>query len=149
VNVASQCLVNVNRKGWFWYDTPKASRRTSLDEKEFDSLMQSRSFEGKDAIQVDVQLRRSITLAIALWGRTLDDLQRRILAPSPEIPSGFDLADFRELQLRVQAISASFSEPQFVSLFSSQTIFVGAQRFTAWEARCEIVRRAIEYLEKH
>jgi hypothetical protein len=70
-----------------------------MDEQEFDSLMQSRPFERKDAIQVDVQLRRCITLAIALRGRTLDDLQRRLLAPSPEIPSGFDLADFRDLQI--------------------------------------------------
>jgi hypothetical protein len=112
-------------------------------------MMQSRPFERKDAIQVDVQLRRCITLAIALRGRTLDDLQRRLLAPSPEIPSGFDLADFRELQRRAQAISAGFSESQFVLLLSSQAIFVGAQRFTEWEARCEIVRRAIEYLENH
>jgi hypothetical protein len=35
-----------------------------------------------------------------------------------------------------------------MSPFASPDIFVGAQRFTAWEARCEIIRRAIEYLEK-
>jgi hypothetical protein len=94
-----------------------------------------------------------MTLGIALWGRTPEDLQRQLLAPSPEIPSGFDLADFRELQRSAHEISARLSDPRFRWLshlaFSSHTFFVGNQRFTAWEARCEIVRRAIEYLEKH
>lgn len=124
-----------------------------MDEQEFDSLMQARPFGRDDAMRADLQLRRGVTLAIALWGRTPDDLQRQLLAPSPEIPSGFDLTDLRELQRRAEKISAGMSEPQYAWLsrlaFSSQTIFVGAQRFTAWEARCEIVRRAIEYLENH
>jgi hypothetical protein len=124
-----------------------------MDEQEFDSLMQSRPFGRDDAMRADLQLRRGVTLAIALWGRTPDDLQRQLLAPSPEIPSGFDLTDLRELQRRAEKISAGMSDPRYEWLsrlaFSSQTIFVGAQRFTAWEARCEIVRRAIEYLENH
>jgi hypothetical protein len=53
-----------------------------MDEEEFDSLMQSRPFGRKDAIRADVQLRRRMTLAIALWGRTLDHPQRQLLAPS-------------------------------------------------------------------
>jgi len=103
----------------------------------------------------DVQLRRGMTLGIALWGSTLDDLRRQLLAPSPEIPPGFELADFRELERSAQEILAGLSDPRFASLsqshlaFSSHTIVVGIQRFTAWEARCEIVRRAIDYLEKH
>jgi hypothetical protein len=126
-----------------------------MEEEEFDSLMQSQPFGRKDAMRADVQLRRRRALGIALWGRTLDDLQRQLLAPSPEIPSGFELANFRELQRSAQEISAGLSDPRFASLsqshlaFSSQAIFVGTQPFTAREARCEIVRRAIEYLEKH
>lgn len=125
-----------------------------MDEEEFDSLTQSRPFGRQDAMRADVQLRRRMTLGISLWGRTLDDLHRQLLAPSPEIPSGFELADFRELQRSAQEISAGLGDPRFASLsqshlaFSSQTILVGIQRFTAWEARCEIVRRAIEYLER-
>jgi hypothetical protein len=61
-----------------------------MDEQEFDSLMQSRPFGRDDAMRADLQLRRGVTLAIALWGRTPDDLQRQLLAPSPQIPSGFD-----------------------------------------------------------
>ena len=124
-----------------------------MDEQEFDSLMQSRPFGRDDAMRADLQLRRGVTLAIALWGRTPDDLQRQLLAPSPEIPSGFDLTDLRELQRSAEKISAGMSDPRYAWLsrlaFSSQTIFVGARRFTTWEARCEIVRRAIEYLEHH
>lgn len=122
-----------------------------MGEEEFDSLLQSRPFGRDDAMRADLQLRRRVTLAMALWGRTPGDLQRQLLAPSPEIPSGFDLTDLRELQRSAEKISAGMGEPQYARLsrltFSSQTIFVGAQRFTAWEARCEIVRRAIEYLE--
>jgi len=127
-----------------------------MDEQEFDSLMQTRPFGRDEAMQADLQLRRGVTLAIALWGGTPDDLQRQLLAPSPEIPSGFDLTDLRELQRSAEKISArmsDLSDPRYAWLsrlaFSYQTIFVGAQRFTAWEARCEIVRRAIEYLENH
>ena len=126
-----------------------------MDEQEFDSLMGSRPFVREDAMRADVQLRRRVTLGIALLGKTLDDLQRQLIGPSPAIPPGFELADFRELQRSAHEISACLSDPRFASLshshlgFSSQTISVGIQRFTAWEARCEIVRRAIEYLEKH
>ena len=53
-----------------------------MDEEEFDSLMQSRAFGREDALRADVQLRRRMTLSIALWGRTLDDPHRQLLAPS-------------------------------------------------------------------
>jgi hypothetical protein len=86
-------------------------------------------------------------------GRTLDDLQRQLIAPFVEIPSGFNLANFRELQRSTQEISAGLSDPRFASLshlaFSSQIIFIGTQRFRAWEARWEIVRGGIEYLKNH
>jgi hypothetical protein len=124
-----------------------------MEEEQFDSLMPSRPFGREDAIRADVQLRRRMTLAIALWGRTLDDLQRQLIAPIPEIPPGFDLADFRELQRSTQEISAGLRDPRFASLghlaFSSQAVFIGTQRFTVWEARCEILQRAIAYFENH
>jgi hypothetical protein len=126
-----------------------------MEEEEFDALMQPRPFGSKDAMMADVQLRRSMTLGIALWGSTLDDLRRQLLAPSPEVPPGFELADFRELQRSALEISAGLRDPRFALLSqshlasSSHTIVLGIQHFTPWEARCEIVRRAIEYLEKH
>jgi hypothetical protein len=124
-----------------------------MDEEEFDSLMQSRPFGTGDALRADARLRRCTALGMALWGRTLEDLQRQLLAPFPEIPSGFDLAALRELQQSALEISACFSHPRskWLSRFSSfsPAISVGTQSFTVWEARCEIVRRAIEYLERH
>src|SRR5215470_17500165 len=117
----------------------------SMDEEEFDSWLQSRPFTREDVTTEEARWRRSTTLALALWGRTPGDLQRQLLAPYPEIPTGFDLEDFHDLQRRAQLLSASISDPRNALsrlAFSSQTIFVGTQRYTGTEARCEIVRRA-------
>jgi hypothetical protein len=122
-----------------------------MDELQFDSLFQQ-PFGRQDVIQTDARLRRCIVLGITLWGRTSDDPRRQLLTSYPEIPSGFDLEDLRELQRSAQIISQNSGDPRNVWLsrlaISSATIFVGTQRFRAWEARCNIVRRAIEYLEK-
>lgn len=122
-----------------------------MNEEEFDSLMQSRPFGTKDALRADAQLRHNIALGIALWGRTPEDLKRQLLAPYPEIPANFDLADLRELQRSAWIIAKALEDSRNVQLsrlaLSSATVVVGTQRFTAWEARCEIVRRAIEHLE--
>ncbi len=124
-----------------------------MNEEDFDSSMGSRLFGTADAMQAEAQLRRCIALGAALWGKTSDGLQRQLLAPYPEIPSGFDLADFQKLQQNIQIISEASDDPRFSwfprSALSSPTVFVGTQRFTAGEARCEIVRRAIEYLGGH
>lgn len=127
-----------------------------MDEQDFDSLLAPRPFGTAEAIREDARLRRSATLGIALWGKTSDDLRRQLLAPYPEIPSGFDLEDFRSLQRTAQRISfmlASSTKCVVVGFpfltTPSPAIFVGTQRFTPWEACCEILRRAIEHLEKH
>src|SRR5271156_4039590 len=74
--------------------------RASMDEQEFDSRFPGRPFVREDAMQADVRAGRSTALAVALWGNA-DCLQRQLLAPHPEVPSGFELADLRELQQRV------------------------------------------------
>lgn len=127
-----------------------------MDEQEFDALFQ-RPFGKADFQRADAQWGRSATLASALFGRTPEDLRRQLVASHPQIPSGFELADFRYLQQHVQTISglvlSGSSNPRMVWLsprltqFASATITIGGQRYTVWEARCEIVRRAIEYLE--
>ena len=119
-----------------------------MDEQEFDSLFQ-RPFTSKDAMRADARLRHNASLALALWGRTPDDLQRQLLAPHPEIPSGFNLANLRELLRSAHLISDVMNNPRFgwVSPSNSSAMFVGSQRFTVWEARCEVVRRAIAHLE--
>jgi hypothetical protein len=128
-----------------------------MDEEEFDALMKLRPFGTEDAVRWYAQVRGDIglgmTLGSALWGRTSEDLQRQLLAPHPEIPSGFDLADFRKLlQWTVQMSSAVLAVQRMRGLSPAvlppAAVFVGTLGFTVWEARCEIVRRAIDYLEK-
>jgi hypothetical protein len=123
-----------------------------MDEEDLDALLHSRPFGRDDAMRADARARRASTLAVALWGRNSGDLQRQLLAAHPEIPSAFDLADLRDLQRTVQTIAARLSDPRSTWSLplagSSVVIFVAGQRFTEWEARCEIVRRAIEYLER-
>jgi len=121
----------------------KREGEIAMDEEEFDALIQRRPFGTEDAKRADLQFRRSASLGITLFGKTADDLRRQLLAPSPEIPSGFDLADFRELLRTTEQLSAWMSR----LAFASKTIVVGTQRYTEWEAQCEIIRRAIEYLE--
>jgi len=120
-----------------------------MDEEEFDSRLQWNTFTTKDAAHADARLRRCATLAFALWGTTVEGVTRQLLAPTPQIPPGFDLADFRDLQrtLEKQSMFAARYCRSTFSPFISLTISVGAQRFTLHEACCEIVRRAIEYLE--
>jgi hypothetical protein len=120
-----------------------------MDEQEFDSLFPPRPFGTAEARRVEARLRRCQTLGLALWGRTSDDLRRQLLAPYPEIPSGFDLEDFRELQRFAQLISSGIASSRNAGLrpfplaTSSPAIFVGTQRFTPWKGCCEILRRAI------
>ena len=122
---------------------------------EFESLG-LRPFGIEDAEQMEARHLGSSRLGLALWGRTSADLQRQLLAAHPDIPTGFDLADFRALLQSTEAISAwlisvSLRDPRYtwlpLYLSTSPTIWVGTQQFTVWEARCEVVRRAIEYLE--
>ncbi len=123
-----------------------------MTEDEFDSSTESRPFGTLDTSQAEDQLRRCIALGAALWGGKSDDLQRQLLAPHPEIPSGFELMDFFKLRQNLQIISAAPGDARFDwlprSVLFSPAILVGTQIFTMWEARCEIVRRAIEYLNE-
>ena len=123
-----------------------------MKEEDFDSLMKRRPFGTADVMRAEAQLRRILTLGAALWGRTPDDLQRQLQAPHPEIPSSIGLTDLQELLRNVEVMLAAFHDEEkalasISNALSSPTITIGAQQFTMWEARCEIVRRAIKYLE--
>jgi hypothetical protein len=87
-----------------------------MDEQEFDSLFPPRPFGTAEAMGAVARLRRCGTLGLALWGRTSDDLRRQLLAPHPEIPPGFDLEDFRELQQFAQLISSGLASSRNVGL---------------------------------
>ena len=92
---------------------------------------------------MDLQYRRSMSLAATLWPKPADDLRRQLLAPSPEIPSGSGLSDFEELLRITEPLAAAMSR----MAFAFEAIVIGTQRYTEWEARCEIIRRAIKYLK--
>jgi hypothetical protein len=111
-----------------------------MHEQELDSLFH-RPFRVDDAVREDALLRRCASLAVALWGKTSEDLQRQLLARHPEIPPGFDLRDFKELEKRVQVISALLTNPR------SPLLSEVKQSSTLWEERREVVRRAIAFLE--
>ena len=128
-----------------------------MTEDEFDSLMRSRRPYGtKDAMNAEAKMLHGMTLmstlGTALWGKTDDDMRRQLLKPHPEIPVGFDLPDFQELlhvcNQVVSAVSAIHKAAGEAHLLTwSRSIVVGSESFTVLEARCELVRRAIEYLE--
>jgi len=129
------------------------SKRTEMNEEDFDSSRDWLPFGTKEAMEAKARLGRTASLAAALWGRAPEDLERQLLPRCPEIPQGFDLADFRILHQSAQSLLAVLRAPGKTwapSYFkrSAPAILVGVQRFTVWEARCEIARRAIEYLEK-
>jgi hypothetical protein len=119
-----------------------------MDEEELDSWMHSRPFKSEDAGRAELEAGRLTALGVALWGRTSADLQRQLLAPHPEIPHGVDLDELRKLQRSAQEIVDALNDSRRPWLHSlartSAIISVGNQRFTEWEARLEIVRRAID-----
>jgi hypothetical protein len=96
-----------------------------MDEEAFDSWMHSRHsrpFGREDAKRAEAQLLRCTkllaTLGVALWGRTSGDLQRQLLAASPEVPSGFDLPDFRELLYVTTQMISGLEHAKNISIIS-------------------------------
>jgi hypothetical protein len=123
-----------------------------MDEQEFDALFSSRPFGTREAMREDARWRRCATLGAVLFGRTPDDLRRQLLASHPEIPTGYDLTDFHDLQRHLELVSGALSNPRNTWLSPLRTaafgvIELGTQRLSVWEARLEILRRAINYLE--
>lgn len=131
-----------------------------MDEEEFDSLIRARPFGTADVVAWEIQsrgkTRLAMTLGTALWGRTPADLERQLVAAHPEIPPGYDLADFRELlQWAAQMASAvlaaqklrGLSHSALATVLSPSIVFAGTRRYTEWEARWEILRRVIGHLE--
>jgi hypothetical protein len=118
-----------------------------MDEHEFDARFPMRAFEGNDLRRAE----RTAALGAKLWGTTPDYLERQLLALSPVMPVGFDLADYRNLQrlaeMALQDLAKRGRQHPLASL-GATVILAGSQSYTAMEARCEIVRRAIELLEK-
>jgi 16S rRNA G1207 methylase RsmC len=122
-----------------------------MNEEEFDSLAAWQPYRAAEARRMEAQMARHAALAVALWGGTSADLERQLSGRYPAIPSGFALTEYRELHRSAKKMAAAMGGPQSAWssrwAHSSWVISVGAQRYTAWEAKSEIVRRVIEYLE--
>jgi len=124
-----------------------------MDEQEFDGLFSSRPFGTQDAKREDARWRRCATLGALLFGRTTDGLRRQLLTSHPEIPPGYDLTDFRDLQKHMEMVNSSLNNPRnnWLSPLMRGAAFgvieVGTERLSVWEARLEVIRRAIDYLE--
>jgi 16S rRNA G1207 methylase RsmC len=144
-------MLQVTIAGVFVIKCNRAAGRGQMNEEEFDSLAAWQPYRTEEALRMEAQMARHAALAAALWGGTSADLERQLSGRHPAIPSGFALADYRELHRSAEKMAAAMGGPQSTWFSrwarSSWVISVGAQRYTAWEARCEIVRRAIKYLE--
>lgn len=119
-----------------------------MDEHEFDSRFPMRPFESKDALK---PAGRTAALGAKLWGMAPDHLQRQLLGSSPAMPAGFCLDDYRNLQRLAEMALHDFTmrgRQHPLVPFGAKVILAGTQRYTVLEARCEIVRRVIERLEK-
>jgi len=123
-----------------------------MNEEDFDARMKSRPFGTGDVVRWEAELRANtilvMTLGVALWGKTSEDAERQLLASHPEIPAGVDLPDFRKLLQWTTNMASAILALQRMRGVPSPTVFVGSQDLNLWEARSEIVRRAIEYLEE-
>ena len=117
-----------------------------MTEDEFDSLIPGRPLRPEDIVENAADAGRLTMLGLALWGRTLADLARRFEAPYPEIPPGCTLADLRSLERHLQRLSIAAGKPESAWL-GPLLHFSWNMTAEAMEARLEILRRAIEYLE--
>jgi len=125
-----------------------------MDKDEFGSFRKLQPFGTTDAVQLTAQLGRCHSLARGLWGTTTEDLRRQLQKPRPDIPSGFDLADFQLLLRESSRITSMNLDHWWYTWMRPKLAFpeiidVGPRRFTEWQARAEIARRAIEYLQDH
>ena len=88
---------------------------------------------------------RIAVLGAQLWGQgKVENLQRQLELPSPEIPSGVGITELRALEQRARMMLAS--DHRWMPKLAAPVITVGADRFTIAEAMYEIVRRALAAL---
>lgn len=83
-------------------------------------------------------------LCARLWG-DVGRMTRQLIANSPEIPMGLGLPELRTLERMLVHFGGSW--PATPEIPKDSVIIVGGLSYTIWEARYEIVRRAIEFLE--
>ncbi len=123
-----------------------------MDEHEFDSLRDWQPFRPETLGRFEAQAGRVTGLAVALWGNTPADLQRQLTGRYPKLPKSVDLADLHKLLAYAHRFEMLLEKngslwPLLRGAQATQ-IEVGGRLFNIWQARTEVVRRAIEFLEK-
>ena len=121
-----------------------------MDEHEFFAQHPMRPWKDSDfqhAQQEGTALAYALWLSTKLWGDA-ETLRRQLLAASPEIPAGLDLEQLRALE-RLARLGLRFGDRwHWPRIPKGSVVFIGERSLTIWEARYEIVRRAIEFLER-
>ncbi len=114
-----------------------------MDEDEFFAQHPMRPWTSSDFQRESGALARALPLRAELWGDP-ETLRRRLLAAFPEIPAGLGLPELRVLE-RLARLGLRFGDRRMGPMV---IININGRSFTVWEARYEIVRRAIEFLER-
>jgi len=89
------------------------------------------------------RFEHAFRFASRLWGNA-EHLRQQLIAAFPEVLAGFGIAELIVLQ-RLAKVALALGERVFLPVgFPNRTLIVaGGDRFTVWEARYEIVRRAL------
>ncbi|MFZ0639497.1 MAG: hypothetical protein WA020_00130 [Candidatus Acidiferrales bacterium] len=86
---------------------------------------------------------RISALGAQLWGHgKIENLQRQLELPSPEIPPGLGMKELTLLEQRARMMLAAANH-RWMLKFLTNVVTVGPDQFTVAEAMYEIVRRAI------
>ncbi len=97
-----------------------------MDEHDFEASRGWKPFGG-DAVK---NAERLPAIALALWGRTTEDLRQQLLAPIPKMPLGCTIADLQTLER--QATLMLKSPTMFPTLHAGKSR-LGAKPSAAWK----------------
>lgn len=120
-----------------------------MDEHEFFAQHPMRPWTRSDfenAHQEGTALAQALWLDNKLWGDH-ETMKRQLLAASPEIPAGMGLPELRALE-RLARLGLRFGDRWHWPRAPKTFVWIGGRSLTIWEARYEIVRRAINFLER-
>ena len=115
-----------------------------MNEHEFFALHPMRPWKRSD-FENALPSAPSFWLCAKLWG-DVGKITRQLLLNSPEIPTGLGLPELRMWERMLVHFGSNW--PATPGIPNHLVIIVGGLSYTVWEARYEIVRRAIEFLER-
>lgn len=87
----------------------------------------------------------TLTLSTKLWGDA-ENMKRQLFAPRPIVPEGLGLAELHFLERVAFAFLQMKDRAPIPGFIKGMTIIAAGRRWSIFEARYEIVRRAIESL---